>query len=77
MLKGLAGVQGVLYTHIDGRKVDVTHMHIKEWLDCIRNGGGTSCSVERGFEETVTFGMANLSYQEKRRVSLDDILLPG
>ncbi len=63
--------QGVMYTYIDGKMLDVTHLHIKEWLNCIRNGGTPSCNIEKGFEESITFIMANTSFLEKRMVRWD------
>lgn len=65
--------RGLTSTVISGREVDVTHLHIKEWIDCIRNGGETSDNIERAFEEGVTVLMAHKSYVEKRRVEWDPI----
>jgi hypothetical protein len=62
-----------MYTYIDGEMLDVTHLHIKEWLDCIRNGGVPSCNIQQGFEETITFRMANISYLEQRMVRWDPV----
>ncbi|MFO7668035.1 MAG: Gfo/Idh/MocA family oxidoreductase [Bacteroidales bacterium] len=63
--------RGLTTTNINGREVDVTHLHIKEWIDCIRTGGETSANIERAFEEGVACVMANKSYLEKRRVEWD------
>jgi hypothetical protein len=65
--------RGLTSTVIDGRNVDVTHLHLKEWIDCIRNGGETSANIERAFEEGVTILMAHKSYVEKRRVEWDPV----
>lgn len=65
--------RGLATTNINGREVDVTHLHIKEWLNCIRNGGIPSCNIERAWEEGVACQMANISYLEKRRVEWDPI----
>ncbi len=65
--------RGLTTTNINGRRVDVTHLHIKQWIDCIRNGGETSCNIERAFEEGVACVMANKAYLEKRRVDWDPI----
>jgi len=65
--------RGLTTTYINGRNVDVTHLHIKEWIDVIRNGGQTTANIERAFEEGVTCVMANKSYLEKRRVEWDPI----
>lgn len=63
--------RGLMYTLRGGRPVDVTHLHVKEWLDCIRNGGQPSCNIDRGFEEAITCHMATISYLERRKVEWD------
>jgi predicted dehydrogenase len=65
--------RGLTTTNINGRQVDVTHLHIKEWIDCIRSGNETSANIERAFEEGVTIVMAQKAYIEKRRVEWDPI----
>ncbi len=62
---------GFGYTYNKGERIDCTYLHVKEWLNAIRTGSKPSCNVERGFEETVTFHMANLAYLEKRVVEWD------
>lgn len=63
--------RGLMYTLKGGRRVNTTHLHIKEWLNCIRNGGQTSCNIDRGFEEAITCHMATISYLEGRKVEWD------
>ncbi len=63
--------RGLLYTYREGRRVDTTHLHIKEWIDCIRAGRQPSCNIERGFEEAITAHMATISYRENRKVFWD------
>jgi predicted dehydrogenase len=63
--------RGLTTTNIDGREWDVTHLHLKEWLDCIRNGGVTSANIEKAHEEAVTLAMADISYREKCRTQWD------
>ena len=65
--------RGLGTTTINGKEVDVTHLHIKEWINCIRNGGTPSCNIEKAWEEGVTCQMANISYLEKRRVTWDPV----
>lgn len=66
--------RGLTSTMIGGRIVDVTHLHLKEWIDCIRNGGTPSDDIEKAFEEGITVLMAHKSYIEKRRVEWDPVL---
>jgi predicted dehydrogenase len=65
--------RGLINTRVDGRNFDITHLHIKEWLECIRNGGEPSANIEKAYEEGVTCIMAQISYVEKRRVEWDPI----
>jgi predicted dehydrogenase len=63
--------RGLLYTYRGGRRVDTTHLHVKEWLDCIRAGTRPSCNIDMGFQEAITAHMATLSYRENRKVFWD------
>jgi predicted dehydrogenase len=65
--------RGLLYTYRDGVRVDTTHLHIKEWLDCIRSGQQTSCNIDRGFEEAITAHMTTIAYRENRKVYWDPV----
>jgi len=65
--------RGLLFTYQGGRRVSTLHLHIKEWLDCIRDGGETSCNIERGFEEGITCHMATQSYLLGRKVEWDPV----
>lgn len=79
--KGLDGVtsataryfadKGLLFTYRDGKRVDSTHLHMREWLSCIRNGGKPSCSIEEGFQEAIAAHMGTLSLKTGRRVEWD------
>jgi hypothetical protein len=63
--------RGLTYTFQDGKQIDISHLHLKEWLGCIRNGGTPSSNIDRGFEATIACHMATKSYREKRRVEWD------
>jgi predicted dehydrogenase/uncharacterized membrane protein YphA (DoxX/SURF4 family) len=63
--------RGLLWTYRGGRRVSAYHLHIKEWLDIIRDGGDTSCNIDRGFEEAITCHLATASFQQGRRVRWD------
>ncbi len=65
--------RGLTTTNINGRQVDITHLHIKDWIDCIRNGGTPSANIERAFEEGMTIMMAQRSYLEHRRTEWDPV----
>lgn len=65
--------RGLTYTLRDGRYVDVSHLHLKEWIDCIRHGGVPTTNIERAFEEGIASQMAHISYLEKRRTEWDPV----
>ena len=65
--------RGLTSTVINGRPIDVTHLHLKEWMDCIRTGNEPSGNIERAFEEGITILMAHKSYLEKRKVEWDPV----
>lgn len=63
--------RGLIDTTINGKLVDVTHLHLKEWLNCIRHGGEPSANIETAFQETVAVHMGHKAYMEKRKVKWD------
>ncbi|RLD65174.1 MAG: gfo/Idh/MocA family oxidoreductase, partial [Bacteroidetes bacterium] len=63
--------RGLDMTYSGGRAVNTTHLHLAEWMHCIRSGGITSCNIDRGFEEAVTAHMATRSFQEGRMIRWD------
>lgn len=69
--------RGLLYTYRDGKRVDTTHLHVKEWIDCIRESIAKgspiqpSCNIDQGFQEAMTAHMATLAYRENRKVYWD------
>ena len=65
--------RGLIDTKVAGKNVDITHLHMKEWIDVIRNGGTTGCNIDLAFEDTVAVLMAHKSYVEKRRVEWDPV----
>ena len=65
--------RGLLFTYRGGRRLDPTHLHVKEWVDVIRYGGTTSCNVDRAFEEAMTCHMATESYLRSRKVTWDPV----
>lgn len=65
--------RGLTTTSINGRQVDITHLHIREWINCIRNGGTPSANIEMAYQEGVACLMAHKAYVEKRRVEWDPV----
>ena len=65
--------RGLDSTVVNGRQVDLVHLHLKEWIDCIRSGGTPSANIDHAFEEGITCLMAHRSYVEKRRIEWDPV----
>jgi predicted dehydrogenase len=63
--------KGLMYTYRDGKRVDSTFLHLKEWLSCIRNGGKPSCGIEEGFQEAISAHMATLSVLTGKKIEYD------
>jgi predicted dehydrogenase len=65
--------KGLLWTYRNGKRVDSTFLHLREWLSCIRNGGTPSCSIKEGFQEAISAHMGGLSYKLGRRIEWDSV----
>ena len=63
--------KGLLYTYRDGKRVDPTHLHVKDWLDSIRNGTQPRCNMDVAYHEAVACAMATESYLTGRRIEYD------
>ena len=63
--------RGLLYTYVNGKRYDTTHLHIREWLECIRQGKTPSCNIDRAFEEAMTAHMGTRAYLEGRTMYWD------
>lgn len=63
--------RGLLYSYMGGKRYDTTHLHIREWLECIRNNTQPSCDVDRAFEEAITAHMGTRAYLEGRTMYWD------
>lgn len=65
--------RGLVGTQVEGKSMDITHLHMKEWIDVIRHGGTTGCNIEKAFEDTAAVMMVHKSYVENRKVEWDPI----
>lgn len=63
--------KGLVYTYREGKRVDATHLHVKDWLDSIRNGTQPRCNIEVALHEAVACHMATESYLKGRRIEWD------
>ncbi len=46
--------------------------HMKNWIDCIRTRGTPNAPVDLGYRSAVAVHMANLSYKNKKRITLEE-----
>jgi hypothetical protein len=51
--------------------MDTTHLHIAEWIECIREGKQPSCNIDQAFEEGITAAMATKAFREGRTIYWD------
>jgi predicted dehydrogenase len=65
--------KGLMYTYRDGKRVDSTFLHLREWLSAIRNGHKVSCGLEEGFQEAISAHMASISFRTGKRVEWDAV----
>lgn len=63
--------KGLMWTYINGARVDSTFLHLREWLSVVKNGGKLSCGIKEGFDEAITAHMTGLSYKLGRRIEWD------
>jgi hypothetical protein len=63
--------KGLMWTYINGARVDSTFLHLREWLSATRNGGKVSCGINEGFDEAISAHMAGLSVKLGRRIDWD------
>jgi len=53
-----------------GSSHDVNHM--QNWIDCVRSRSTPNATVDLGYRSAMAVHMANLSYRQKRRVTLEE-----
>jgi predicted dehydrogenase len=63
--------RGLLYTYRNGKRVDTTHLHIREWINCIKAGVQPSCNIDQAFEEGISAHMSTKALRENRTTYWD------
>ena len=64
--------RGLLYSYLGGKRYDTTFLHIREWLECIRDRNKKpSCDINAAFEEAITAHMGTRAYLEGRTMYWD------
>lgn len=65
--------KGLMYTYVNGKRVDSTFLHMREWLSAIRNGTKLSCGIEEGFQEAISAHMTTIATRTGKRVDWDPV----
>ena len=66
--------KGLLYTYRGGRMVSTTYLHLKNWVDHIRdNNHDTMCDIDGGFQEAITAHMSTMSLLKGCRTRWDPV----
>lgn len=63
--------RGLLYSYLGGKRYDTTFLHMREWLECIRQGLKPSCNIDAAFEEAIAAHMGTRAYLEGRTMYWD------
>jgi len=64
--------RGLLYSYLGGKRYDTTFLHVREWLECIRDKNKKpSCGIDAAFEEAITAHMGTRAYLEGRTMYWD------
>lgn len=63
--------RGLLFSYVDGKRYNTTYLHLREWLECIRQDKQPSCNIGPAFEEAITAHMGTCAYLEGRTMYWD------
>ena len=63
--------RGLLFSYVEGKRYNTTYLHLREWLECIRQNKKPSCGIDEAFEEAMTAHMGTRAYFEGRTVYWD------
>jgi predicted dehydrogenase len=63
--------RGLLFSYVEGKRYNTTFLHIREWLECIRQSKKPSCGIEEAFEEAMAAHMGTRAYLEGRTMYWD------
>nr|HPM09410.1 gfo/Idh/MocA family oxidoreductase [Paludibacter sp.] len=63
--------RGLLFSYVEGKRYNTTFLHLREWLECIRQNKQPSCGIEEAFAEAITAHMGTRAYLEGRTMYWD------
>ncbi len=63
--------RGLLFSYVQGVRYNTTFLHMREWVECIRQNKQPSCGIQEAFEEAITAHMGTRAYLEGRTMYWD------
>lgn len=63
--------RGLLFSYVKGVRYNTTFLHVREWLECIRQNKQPSCGIQEAFEEAIAAHMGTRAYLEGRTMYWD------
>ena len=63
--------RGLLFSYVEGKRYNTTFLHLREWLECIRQNKKPSCGIDEAFEEAMAAHMGTRAYLEGRTMYWD------
>lgn len=63
--------RGLMNSYIGGKKYNTTFLHMREWLECIRQNKKPSCDINEAFDEAISAHMGTRAYLEGRTMYWD------
>lgn len=63
--------RGLMSSYINGKRYNTTFLHMREWLECIRQNKKPSCDINEAFDEAISAHMGTRAYLEGRTMYWD------
>lgn len=64
--------RGLLYAYLGGKRYNTTFLHMREWVECIRDRNlKPSCDIDAAFQEAIAAHMGTRAYLEGRTMYWD------
>jgi predicted dehydrogenase len=63
--------RGLLFSYVGGKRYNTTFLHLREWVECIRQKLKPSCGIQEAFEEAMAAHMGTRAFLERRTMYWD------
>jgi predicted dehydrogenase len=63
--------RGLMNSYVNGKRYNTTFLHLREWLECIRQGLTPSCNIDEAFDEAISAHMGTRAYLENKTMFWD------